>query len=297
MALPTERQIARVHETESSSDIESQSDRSSKGPLSPVEALTRAVRRLAGSWMPSKQRNTVTTETEKPKIEVIEEAEEVEDLYLLVCIEKCNGTRHLVQINVGKVSSDKILFQRLREEYEALRGKWRARLSLLCLQSITFVHFELWGASEEVDVLDHRSLPPASRMDEYSYEAANTFPPVGETRLMHLWNSPNHLDGDGQTVLSRFPKRRRERLHVDVGKTADGWGIHLVEGLNWLLIWLLIFLVALIGSCVFGISFAVLHKDIQSSFAISSYVVSFAAFCIGTCSMCSRRMASTSATP
>jgi len=293
LALSTERPIACVHDTESGSDIEAQLDHSFKGPLSRVEVLTHTFKRLACSWMSSKQRTTVTTQTEKPKIEVTEEAE---DLYLLVCIEKCNGTVSLVQIGVGTISSDKILFQCLRERYEALRGKWRTRLSLRCLQSINFVQFELWGASGEVDIqdyFDHRVLPPASRMDEYSFEAADIFPPVSTTRLMHLWNSPNHLDGDGQRVLSRFPKRRRERLHVDVGKTAYGWGIQLAEGLNWLLIWLLIFLVVLIGSCVFGISFAVLHNDIQSSFAISSYVVSFAAFCIGTCSICSRRMAAT----
>jgi len=126
--------------------------------------------------MPSRKRNTVTAQTEKPNIEVTEEAE---DLYLLVCIEKGRATVSLVQIRVGNISSDKILFQCLRGNYEALRGKWRARFSVRCLQSINFVQFKLWGASGEVDVQDyfeHRILPPASRMDEYSFEAANTFP-------------------------------------------------------------------------------------------------------------------------
>jgi hypothetical protein len=139
-------------------------------------------------------------------------------------------------------------------------------------------------------------LPYGEKTDDYSYHnRPETYPPIGTGKLMHLWNTPGHLDGNGQTCLSRFPKKKRERLYVSPsGDTAEGWGIHLVEGANWVVISVLIVAIALLGSLVFGVSFAVLHHDIQSSFAIASYVISFAALSIGGCSICSRRIKSTS---
>ena len=78
------------------------------------------------------------------------------------------------------------------------------------------------------------------------------------------------------------------------GDPAEGWGIHLVEGHNWVVISVLIIFIALLGSLVFGVSFVVLHHDIQSSFAVASYVISFAALSIGGCSIYSRRISSPS---
>jgi hypothetical protein len=166
-------------------------------------------------------------------------------------------------------------------------------LKFRCLESITFVQFELW-ASDEVDIqpfYDHKILPPESKADEYAFDAATTIPPIGQSRLMHLWKSPEHSDGNGQTCLNRFPKRRRERLYISAGeKPTIGWGIYLVEGLDWVLIWMLIFVVVFIGSSVFGTAYSVLKHDIQSAFAIASYVISLVTLAIGACSICGQRI-------
>lgn len=268
-------------------DVELQATAGFKAP----SKMSRAFR-TARSWIsrnPSLRVPADETSARKRKICSNSSEEQSEPLYLLVCIDKGNGSVGLVQIDVGNIKSDKLLFSCLRAEYRAIRGRWLPLLSLRCIQAIDFLQFELW-ASGEVDVQKYRGqrmLPPTS---EYTFDPSTTDPPIGTGRLLHLWNSPNHSDGDGQTVLSRFPKKKRERLYVDASGTMDGWGIHLVEGPNLVLIWLIIFFVILIGSCVFGVSYAVLEHDIQSAFAIASYVISFATLSIGACSICSRRM-------
>lgn len=63
-----------------------------------------------------------------------------------------------------------------------------------------------------------------------------------------------------------------------------------MEGLDWVLIWMLIFVVVFIGSSVFGTAYSVLKHDIQSAFAIASYVISLVTLAIGACSICGQRI-------
>lgn len=216
----------------------------------------------------------------------------VDTLFLAICIEKPNGSIVLVQINVAGITSDKDLFACLRQHHLLIRGRWIPTLKFRRLESINFVKFELWP-SDEVDIqpfYDRRSLPPPGE-EEYEFEAVQALPPVSSARLMHFWKTPNHSDGNGQTCLGRFPKRKQERLYVSAGETpAVGWGIQLREGLDWFLIWMLIFVVVLIGSLVFGLAFAVLEHDIQSAFSIASYVISSVTLGIGAISICGQRM-------
>jgi hypothetical protein len=276
-------------------DVESQLDYNSKS-----SSLLSAMLRVAGFCIAKKDKSS---EAAKSKREVRNSAlksapsntlEQPEQLYLLVCIERINGSVGLAQVDVCNIFTDKALFSCLRHQYRSIRGKWLSLLSFRCLQSINFVQFELWGGGsvDIKDYADEKMLPPATESHQYKFDVCNTIPPIGPGQLLHLWNSPNHPDGTGQTVLGRFPKKKHERLYVGPNDTVYGWGIHLVEGPNWVLIWFIIFIVVLIGSCVFSIAYSVLQHDIQSAFAISSYVISFATLSIGACSICSRRMAS-----
>ena len=277
-------------------DIESQST----STLSQYPSSTTLSR--MSSWVSSRIRSPKEsacelTEIPKDHGKDGDSSEPNEPLYLLLCVENNDGSIRLLQINVAGIMSDRALFSHIRGQYLKIRGKWLPRFSLRCLQAINFVQFELWpsGDVEVKQYQDYKMLPYGKKMDDYSYHnTPETYPPVGTGKLMHLWKTPGHLDGNGQTCLGRFAKKKRERLHVGPsGDPADGWGIHLVEGPDWAIISVLIVSIALLGSLVFGVSFAVLYHDIQSSFAIASYVVSFAALSIGGCSICSRRIKST----
>lgn len=218
-------------------------------------------------------------------------------MYLLICIDTISGTPELVQLDVTDFKSDQILFSKLRLEYRARRGKWLELISLRSLREIKFVQFELWE-SGEVDILDHsdeRMLPPSQR-DEYCYfpKPASSLPPIGSNRLTHFFDFPGHPDSKSRTCWSRFPKRRKERLYVGPSGTAVGWGIHLVEGPNIILIWALIFCLFGLGTFVFAIAYTVLDHDVQSGFTVASYVVSFATLSIGACSVSSRRISRSS---
>lgn len=279
-----------------SSDIESQSTSS----ISTSTTWSSATLSRMSSWISSQlhaSKNVSCELNELPEREPSggEASETTELQYLLVCVERTNGSIRLMQIDVTGLQSDRILFNLIRQKCLKMRGKWLPLLSLRCLQSINFVQFQLWPSGEvEVEQhFDYKMLPYGANAEEYSYQTPETFPPIGPAKLVHLWNTPNHPDGNGQTCLSMFPKKKRQRVYVGpTGELPRGWGIHLVEGANWMLISVLIISVALISSVVFGISFAVLHHDIQNSFAIASFVITFAGLLIAVCSICSRRTTS-----
>jgi hypothetical protein len=46
----------------------------------------------------------------------------------------------------------------------------------------------------------------------------------------------------------------------------------------------------LIGNLVFGLAYSVLDHDIQSAFAVASYVISFTTLGNGACSICRQRI-------
>jgi hypothetical protein len=220
--------------------------------------------------------------------------ESSEPLYLLVCVEGRNGSTQLLQLDVGDMKSDKTLFAMLRSEYQKMRGRWLALFSLRCLREIWFVHFELW-ASGQVDAQNHtdeRMLPPYSKADEYLYEPGppGVLPPIGAEHLLHFFNSPDHPDSEFLNCWQRFPKKRRERLYVNSTGTVDGWGIHLVDGWNLLVIWSLVFIIVALGGLAFAVAYSVLNHDIQSALTVSSYVISLATLLVMGCSYCSRRL-------
>jgi hypothetical protein len=290
VALQNETAITQAHNE--NRDLECQTDRDSdRKHRWGFKFLTRWISRFSKGFLSNKDEEKDRSPPEKRTRDTSSPSDEA--LFLPVCIEKPNGSTILIQINVAGITSDSYLFACLRQHYLSIRGRWVPYLKFHRLECINFVQFELWP-SDEVDVqpfYDQRAVPPPSMADEYEFAAAPVIPPISSSRLMHLWKSPGHPDGSGQTCLDRFPKRRRERLYVSLGeRPAIGWGIHLVEGLDWVLIWMLIFIVVLIGSFVFRIMYSVLDHDIQSAFAISSYVISFFTLGIGACSICGRRI-------
>lgn len=279
--------------TTSSLDIESQI---LQAP-SKSHSLESRISTLTGVIFNQTRKKRRKTDDDIPDDHDIREGTHKEPLYLLLLIERGDGSMQLHQENVAEFKSDRELFTRLRHMYRKARGRWLPSLSLRSLQSINFVQFELWS-SGDVDVLqyfDHRMLPPKERL-EYNFQRTDTLPPIAPNRLMHFWNTPEHPNGSGTTCLSRIPKKRNEKLCVsESGCPARAWGIHLAESWDWTLIMILVLLIFLGGSLTFGIAYALSEHDLQSAFAVSSYVVSFAALSIGACSICCRKIGNASA--
>ena len=152
------------------------------------------------------------------------------------------------------------------------------RLQVLCSQNGQFeLHIR--------DLVDVRfpDMPPKEKIrKEYLYEQYDTFPPVGENLMAHLFCHPEDANEMSITCL-RAPKKLKEKLTVcPLQGTREGWGIHLVEAWVTSRVWLLIFFLFLLGSLIFGICWAILEHDIQGAFGVSGYMVTLVAVVVGT---------------
>lgn len=137
-----------------------------------------------------------------------------------------------------------------------------------------------------MDVRQNPSVPDRDDKEvakqNYSYEPlpAQTIPPIGPNLLMHLFQHPDHADVE-PVIYRKIPKKLRARLEAcPVKGSAVGWGVHFTEGVNWVAL----FAYGCIGfSCalIFAVAWSIVRGDIQSGFAIGSFMVTFVGFCLG----------------
>ena len=131
--------------------------------------------------------------------------------------------------------SDRLFFESLKIQYRNMRGHWGSLFTLRQLVSIRFVQFEMYK-SELVDIRKVDDIPPESKKKDYRYRPmpAELIPPVGPNHMMHLYEHPDHAE-DESVCLNRIPKKLREKLQLRPNQgTGIGWGIHFVEGANWI---------------------------------------------------------------
>ncbi|RDL37225.1 uncharacterized protein BP5553_04658 [Venustampulla echinocandica] len=206
----------------------------------------------------------------------------MESAYLPVCYDQGRYATQLLQLDLTilEADSDKALFQILRKSYHDLRPSWRSWISLRTLESIRFVHFEMYK-SELVDVRKQDDVPPPEDID-YRYKPAppEIIPPVGSKYLMHVFQHPDCAEEES-LCLSRFPKKLKERLRCR-GGIKPGWGLQYEDGLDIKKLWITLFVVFGLGSLTIGISWAILKHSIQDAFAIAAYLLAFATVTVGT---------------
>lgn len=202
----------------------------------------------------------------------------MEEQWLLTCANEGRLTPKIVHIdvNAGRVKSDKDLALALREHYEQLNRKWLKWARVRGLTTIEFVQFEV-HRNRFADIRASPSMPPKSSTSSttapseqpYSFEPVDLLPPVGSTYLLHLFKHPSDYDGELVTYL-RAPKRR-ERLEFGMG-----WGINLVEGFLPQRVWMCLMCVFGIGSAIFAILWTVKAGDVQGAFGVAGWVVTLA---------------------
>lgn len=153
-------------------------------------------------------------------------------------------------------------------------------MSLRTLESIKFVHFEMYRSSL-VDVRKVDNVPPPGHV-EYRYAPAppELIPPIGERHLLHLFQHPDCADEESICV-GRFPKKLKERLQCK-GGVNPGWGLQFVEGWHWKKIWIIGFVFFALGRLLVGVLWSVYGHSIQNAFAIASYMVALGTVSVGT---------------
>ena len=205
-----------------------------------------------------------------------------ETLFLLMCINHGRWVPKLWQENACSITSDQQLFRIFRAAHRAGRSSSQHLLSLFNLKSLASIRFVQFEAFKNylVTITKVPDLPPPTYSAEYRPCYATTNPPVGENLLMHYYHHPHDAD-DALVWFDRIPKKLNKRVQIDGNtRTELGWGVHFVEGLDWMKLWML-GLVGLLLSALVGVLWAVFVQSIQSGFAISACLMMMMTFTTG----------------
>ncbi len=207
----------------------------------------------------------------------------MEESWLLTCANEGRLTPKIVHLDVneGRIKSDKDLALALRQHHDQLNRRWFNWARLRGLTTIEFVQFEV-HRNRFADIRATPSMPPksatitASDVEDdvskspsqhpYTFESVDLLPPVGSTYLLHLFKHPNDYDGELITYL-RSPKRQ-SRLEFGMG-----WGIHLVEGFHAQKVWAVAMVICGLASVAFGVMWTIMRHDIQGAFGVSQWVI------------------------
>ncbi|KAL1798461.1 hypothetical protein ACET3X_002498 [Alternaria dauci] len=214
-----------------------------------------------------------------------------EESWLLTCANEGRLTPKIVHLDVneGRIRSDKDLALALREHYDQLNRRWFNWARLRGLTTIEFVQFEI-HRNRFADIRAAPSMPPKSAASSastsepekshapsqhpYTFEPNDLLPPVGSTYLLHLFKHPQDYEGELITYL-RSPKRR-QRLEFGMG-----WGVHLVEGFLAQRVWVAMMGVCGLGSFAFAILWTIKKGDVQGAFGVAQWVLGFAVLLVG----------------
>jgi hypothetical protein len=123
--------------------------------------------------------------------------------------------------------------------------------------------------------LQHPSIPPVEEvLQKKNYHYSPCPMDIEETLLSNqfiheLLTAGPHLD---RYWIDSIPKKLNDKLLYNSGCRPFGWGVHIVEGPNWLALYLFALgFVTLSG--ILAVVYSALTKDVSSGFAVGAYVV------------------------
>ncbi|CAN9333107.1 unnamed protein product [Alternaria alternata] len=236
-----------------------------------------------GEPLPTRTRTTNSFSVRMPSF--------AEESWLLTCANEGRLTPKIVHLDVneGRIRSDKDLALALRDHYDQLNRRWFNWARLRGLTTIEFVQFEI-HRNRFADIRAAPSMPPRSATSSsstsdpeksqapsqhpYSFEPNDLLPPVGSTYLLHLFKHPQDYEGELITYL-RSPKRR-QRLEFGMG-----WGVHLVEGFLAQRVWAVTMGICGLGSLAFAILWTIKKGDVQGAFGVAQWVLGLAVLLVG----------------
>lgn len=197
--------------------------------------------------------------------------------------------------------NDRAMFMQMQRQYYQVRGKWKRWLSLWSLHSVLFIQvclLELFTHKiiklaqltlvkfeafphQLVNIRKEHDLPPEDphhrKIYAFTPRPTDICPPLGPNFLKHRVQHPDHA-GEISRCCEQFPKKLLG--NVTTGDVA--WGLQFNEGLDRARLSVVVVAV-FVSSTLVGCVFAKVKGDVQSGFAIASYMM--AALAVGVCSV------------
>lgn len=203
--------------------------------------------------------------------------------YLLLCVNSSPTRTTMRNINLTNVGHDEVLFHKIRRAYREMRGVY-FRNPFIVPQTIQYVKFELINRQRTgqcVGNFEPDSIPPVKELYNGRYAYIPCPPDIGKYPMhphvfMHSLLEPG--DHTGSVAVERLPKK----MHVILehkGNLLDlpvGWGIYIVEGLNWGLIRIVV-ASAIVVTLGLTLGWCVGMRDVQGGAGIGSYAATIVA--------------------
>ncbi|KAL4956632.1 hypothetical protein BDW69DRAFT_181409 [Aspergillus filifer] len=157
------------------------------------------------------------------------------------------------------------IFQEMKKSYPQTRSVLSRLTFLVKSVTIEFVQFTLWHLRNGyVSICDRPDrIPPGDRTD-YEYIPKPLDPPLPmppEIFIHNLEHDEGDLNLSRSNWISRLPKRLDQRI-VEGDEGIYGWGIHIIEGPNKVVIfWITI--ITVLATIVASSLWAALNNDMQ----------------------------------
>ncbi|MCJ1438964.1 hypothetical protein MMC27_008354 [Xylographa pallens] len=194
--------------------------------------------------------------------------------FLEVCINTGKWHRSLGEIDITRVSCDRELFALIKQRYDEVRGH-RSKLFFLEPAKVEWVQFSLEERHRVGIMLHPMAVPPKGEVDNHHYDyepcPLEPLPPIPDNVFMHYLNDPG--PHRRPTWLRRLPKKMNYSLLNASEELVTGWGLHIIEGPNWVAIWTAAFCVTFVSG-VFSTLWSILRNDVSGGFGIGSWLVS-----------------------
>ncbi|KAF2806491.1 uncharacterized protein BDZ99DRAFT_337798, partial [Mytilinidion resinicola] len=178
-----------------------------------------------------------------------------------------------------EVDTDGELFAKIYESYYNIRKQWWFPI-MFRPTNIKFVHFHLYEG-HRVGIFDNSpdSIPPECEVvaQRYHYHECPLYPlpPMDYRSFLHFFGSQGkHTHSKCNLWLDRLPKKVGNSIKVqhDPNVLQLGWGVHIVEGPNWLVISWTMFGLLLVSFLV-SLIYALAAKSQESGFGIGQWIV------------------------
>lgn len=115
-------------------------------------------------------------------------------------------------------------------------------------------------------------MPPVANQD-YEYDAEPPIPVPSDVLTHYLEHDEGHLDPSQNEWFPRLPKRLIGRV-IDAKESTCGWGLHVIEKSNRILIGS-IWILTILAGYLFAILWSILRHDIQGAMATGTLMASF----------------------